>query len=306
MPKRSNQFQKLVTYIAEQVAPVGATVQESAELYEKGLDAKVSREVDVLIEANGGMATIRIALECRDRSRKDDIQWIDDLIGKYQNLEVNQVIAVSSSGFSQTAQQKAEFNRIVTMSLEEASETNWPEQFVKLGIGMVNQHLQVIKLLFVTDPPFQEEIAPDDKIYFMSTHPPEIEMEPEVMDMKSFVAKVDLHILNQIKKYMSSNMLSIYKTLENLGKDALVEWPLSVSNLQLEGKQADRYEIRRMVYTVLIRTEYLEVGFKNHLLSDKAMITSATLDPGDGNKISLSVVQANGSAEGKLFVNKSN
>jgi hypothetical protein len=73
MPKRSNQFQKIVTYIAEQLAPLGATVKESVELPEKGMSGVV-REVDTLIEVGGGLTRVQIAVESRDRGRKDDIE----------------------------------------------------------------------------------------------------------------------------------------------------------------------------------------------------------------------------------------
>lgn len=64
MPKRSNQFQKIVTYVAEQLAPFGARVGESVELPEQGLDG-VSREVDTLIEIEAGLSTVQIAVENR-------------------------------------------------------------------------------------------------------------------------------------------------------------------------------------------------------------------------------------------------
>lgn len=44
MSKKSRQFQKLVTFIAEQVASLGATVQEYAELNEKGIISSIMRE----------------------------------------------------------------------------------------------------------------------------------------------------------------------------------------------------------------------------------------------------------------------
>src|SRR5688572_759202 len=105
MPKRTNDFQKLIHYIYSQMVPEGATVTESALLRERSSLAK--REVDILIEYEIAGTKLRIAVECRDRSRKDDIEWIDGLIGKYRDLEVDKVIAVSNSGFSSDAIEKA-------------------------------------------------------------------------------------------------------------------------------------------------------------------------------------------------------
>jgi hypothetical protein len=38
-----------------------------------------------------------MAVECRDYTRQQNIQWVDQLIGKYKDLKVNKIIAVSSS-----------------------------------------------------------------------------------------------------------------------------------------------------------------------------------------------------------------
>jgi hypothetical protein len=46
MPKRSNDFQRLVAYIYKNVAPIGATVTESATLREGD---GTEREVDILV-----------------------------------------------------------------------------------------------------------------------------------------------------------------------------------------------------------------------------------------------------------------
>ena len=115
MPKRTNQFQKIVTYNATQLAPLGATVRESV-LLEEATAPGVLREVDTLIEVGAGITRVVVAVEARDRLRKDDIQWVDQIIGKYQRLPVDRVLAVSKSGFSAAAKKKAQEARINLLS----------------------------------------------------------------------------------------------------------------------------------------------------------------------------------------------
>ena len=55
---------------------------------------------------------IRIAVETRGRKRKDDIEWIDSLVGKYLDLNVQKIIAISYSGFSASAVAKARAKNI--------------------------------------------------------------------------------------------------------------------------------------------------------------------------------------------------
>lgn len=92
MPARSNEFQKLIALLHRQVAAPETTVKESDCITDPATGEL--REVDVLIEHTVAGYTARIAVECRDRSRAATIQWIDELIGKYQNTGVK-VVAVS-------------------------------------------------------------------------------------------------------------------------------------------------------------------------------------------------------------------
>src|SRR5712692_653823 len=152
MPKRTNDFQQLMHYIYSQMAPEGAIVTESASL------GNSKREVDILIEHEIVGTKLRIAVECRDRSRKDDVEWIDHLVGKFKDLDVHKVIAVSKSGFSQKAIEKAIVEQIDTCTLEQALNTNWSEEFIKLGIAAVTQQVFVEMVQFEFEPPITQEV----------------------------------------------------------------------------------------------------------------------------------------------------
>ena len=118
MPKRSNDFQRLIAAIEGQLAPLGAVVTESKLIKEKSSDTE--REVDIAIESHIGQHRVLVALECRNRSRPANLEWIDGLIGKYRDLPVEKVVAVSRSGFTKTAIRKAKEVNISTVTLEAA------------------------------------------------------------------------------------------------------------------------------------------------------------------------------------------
>ena len=103
MPKRTNDFQDLIASVYKQIVPDGGKVTESGMVYDK--DADTLREVDILVEYRYVHHNFKIAIECRDRSRKDSVEWIDSLIGKSKSLLVNKVVAVSKEGFTKTKQQ---------------------------------------------------------------------------------------------------------------------------------------------------------------------------------------------------------
>src|SRR5262249_16226085 len=135
MPKRSNDFQRLIARIYEQLTDNGR-VRESVMLKEK--HSRRTREVDVFVESTVAGSAIRIAVECRDHSRKSDMTWIDQLIGKYSDLPVNHVIAVSRKAFSKNAAARAKANNIEVRTLNQAMETDWPTELARIGVGSVN------------------------------------------------------------------------------------------------------------------------------------------------------------------------
>jgi hypothetical protein len=134
VPKRTNEFQQLIHFIYQRLAPPGATVTESAMVQERA--STIRREVDVLIECVVNDLPVRVAIECRDRERPGYIEWIDQLIGKYRDLDVDQVVAVSRSGVTPAAEEKGRANRIQVRTLGQAMDGDWPAEFIEALGGL--------------------------------------------------------------------------------------------------------------------------------------------------------------------------
>lgn len=66
-------------------------------------DTGQSRQVDVLIERGTHVTHV----ECRDHTGPQDVQWIEELIGRRDSLKADAMIAVSTSGFTEPAEAKA-------------------------------------------------------------------------------------------------------------------------------------------------------------------------------------------------------
>lgn len=104
MPRRTNVFQKVV-YLIQQNLAGQAEVIESALLTDRFTGEQ--REVDVCINSEIAGHKIIISLECRDRQRKADVSWVEEMHGKHESLPTNYLVLVSSSGFSAQARNKA-------------------------------------------------------------------------------------------------------------------------------------------------------------------------------------------------------
>lgn len=123
MPKRSNDFQVLITLIERQLAADGVSVEESAMLVDSHTGER--REVDICIRATINRKPVVFGLECRDHKRKADRVWVDGLIGKYRDLPVDKVFAVARAGFSQAALKAAAAVGIECLTFEQATAANW-------------------------------------------------------------------------------------------------------------------------------------------------------------------------------------
>src|SRR5260370_24663159 len=99
MPKRSNDFQALVTLLHRLLAPEGAIVTESNMVLDP--DTGELREVDVTVEMQpGSRASATLLVECRDHKRSQTVEWIDQLIGKHANTGGHAAVAVSRARFT--------------------------------------------------------------------------------------------------------------------------------------------------------------------------------------------------------------
>jgi predicted Mrr-cat superfamily restriction endonuclease len=143
MPQRTNDFQSLMYLIQSRLAPTSARVEESAYLTDKAIDS--DREIDILItDPRGNLPPQTIAIECRDRKRKADVEWIDAIIGKYSKIGVRRVVAISRSGFTKNAIKKAKDANIDTLSLGQALEADWETAVKNVIAAMLRSHLQPI------------------------------------------------------------------------------------------------------------------------------------------------------------------
>ncbi|MBS2039861.1 restriction endonuclease [bacterium] len=113
----------MITLIHQQMAREGAQVTESVELV--GVAGLV--EIDILLEFEAFGQRYRTAVECRARGRRQDRLWIDELIGKVDDklLGIDKCIAVSKSGFTKGAVERARSRGIELLTLSEAEQRQW-------------------------------------------------------------------------------------------------------------------------------------------------------------------------------------
>jgi hypothetical protein len=104
MPKRTNALQKAIKLVEEHKGNF-LNLRESAMLCDRY--AGIEREVDILLEGEINTHSITVAIEVMDRKRPADTPWVEGMISKHNSLPTDKLILVSSSGFTNPAQEKA-------------------------------------------------------------------------------------------------------------------------------------------------------------------------------------------------------
>ena len=126
MPKRSNDFQKLIFLVKQHVSDV-AKVTESKMLQDLITGSK--REVDICIESFIAGHDIIVSIECVDHSRKADVTWVEKMKSKHERLRTNALMLVSKTGFSSEANRVAKTYGFETMTFEDVNEQSIEKLF---------------------------------------------------------------------------------------------------------------------------------------------------------------------------------
>ncbi len=93
------------------------TVTSPAYLYDPFAERK--REIDVLVEfMDGDNIKRKMAIECRDRSHKQDVMWIEQLQQKKEDLSLDYILATTTADFTTSAIKKAKAHGVIIEKAE--------------------------------------------------------------------------------------------------------------------------------------------------------------------------------------------
>jgi hypothetical protein len=93
--KKSKAFEQQIHRIHELLDGSGAEVVWNDHIPDPDNPSQ-PRQIDVTIRRDGKLTHV----ECRQHHTRQDVQWIEELIGRRTSLGADSIIAVSSSGFT--------------------------------------------------------------------------------------------------------------------------------------------------------------------------------------------------------------
>lgn len=144
------EFEQLISRIEADAGPQGIVVKSPDRIRCK-LTGRM-REVDATIRTKAGTADLLITIECRNRTKVQDVTWLEQLATKRMSIGADRTIAVSLSGFSQEAETAAQhfgitLRRIADVRAEDLNPVLgldlvvfWHKGCVCTGVGVRAHH----------------------------------------------------------------------------------------------------------------------------------------------------------------------
>lgn len=124
MPRPGRQFERLLAALNElENNDPSFSVQSPAFLPDKVTGQR--REVDILLSYGSGNAVTRVALECKEHARKIDVKEVEAFTSKVADLDVDQMVMVSSSGYTAPAVLKAAHRGLIVQTIEQSTRYDW-------------------------------------------------------------------------------------------------------------------------------------------------------------------------------------
>ena len=145
MTKASEAFEQQIQRIYELLLDSSADVTWDDHIPDPDNQAQ-ARQIDVSIRRDGKLTVV----ECRDQQCRQDVQWIEELIGRRTSLAADAVIAVSSSGFTTGALKKAKRHGVVPRDLKRLTDDEvraWGQQ-IALTLYFYEYFDMEVSLLF--------------------------------------------------------------------------------------------------------------------------------------------------------------
>lgn len=153
-------FERLVHFIEQVLAPEGAVVTLDDHIPD--VDTGEPRQVDASIRMKLGSGDVLIIVECRDRSRRQDARWIEEIAEKRWSVRADKAIAVSSRGFYDSAKKKARARNIELRTVSEIDESTVRSWFAGGTVLQTQVTFGTSQLLFT---PFGD----DTRLRFVET-----------------------------------------------------------------------------------------------------------------------------------------
>jgi len=161
MSIQSKKFEQQIERIHDLIEQPGSIVTWDDRLPDPD-NPKQLRQIDITIERNDKLTLV----ECRIHHRKQDVKWIEELIGRKISLCADLIVGVSDFGFTEGAILKAKRHKIILRDLLELTGEEVREWGKYTSARITFYQYRNIELKFSFDSKMESDVSKIDINYY--------------------------------------------------------------------------------------------------------------------------------------------
>src|SRR6185312_665141 len=146
MTAKSTHFEKQIERIHSLLDESGAEVTWNDRIPDPDNPSQL-RQIDITLRREGTLT----AIECRIHAAPQDVQWIEELIGRRTSLRADAIIGVSASGFTHGAIVKAKVHGVILRDMKSLTEQEISAWGKRTKVSVELHHFDNADLTFVFD-----------------------------------------------------------------------------------------------------------------------------------------------------------
>lgn len=249
MSKQSDKFEQLIKHIHDLLDQDGSIITWNDHLPDPDNPSQ-PRQIDITIKRENKITIV----ECRIHKSKQNVKWVEELIGRRISLQADAMIAVSASGFTKGAIAKAKkfgiiLRDLVTLSKEEIS--SWGHL---TKVRLIFYHFTNVDILFRFHPNDLNNINSEHINLYLQTSSNELY---NLIEMISNTIVKDNHN-NDSGKFTSTFKNKNLKIGEYPVASIDISLEFSVSKQELKIPSVVAYDIPKT--TTITRETFIEQG----------------------------------------------
>lgn len=281
MPRKGKEFELAYKWLYD-LDREKYKVTSPAYLYDPFSERQ--REIDILVEfSDSNNINRRLAIECRDRSKIQDVTWIEQLQQKKEDLSLDYILATTTTDFTKSAINKARKHGVIiekaeTFNINSIKESTTHEFFFDAFFFKLNFEELIFYIKNEGDISFKkfieqlnftekmELINTLNKEYYFSIEPHNLLKQANIKDEEFFQNDKDNSIVINNVVYPRDNMETkiffkknvVYFTNKIRITPFKLSLPLnkSLSIFEVEGKKNKKY---RAIFGN--DDDYVEIGY---------------------------------------------
>ena len=161
MSIQSKKFERQIERIHKLIEQPGSIITWDDHLPDPD-NPKQLRQIDITIKKDSKLTLV----ECRIHRRKQDVKWIEELIGRRTSLSADVVVAVSASGFTGGAVIKAKKHKIILRDLLQLTDEEVCEWGKYTPARITFYQYRNIELSFIFDLDMEVDVSQIDIDYY--------------------------------------------------------------------------------------------------------------------------------------------